>query len=57
MNRCIVALGIGLLMGAYLGYTNEDELEEMAHVMQKNQKRMSRKAQRAYRKVCSCMEH
>ncbi len=57
MNKCIIALGVGLVMGAYLGYTNEEELEEMAHVMHKNQKRMSRKAQRAYRKVCDCMEH
>ena len=57
MNKCVVALGIGLVVGAYLGYANEEEIDEMAHRMQKNQKKMSRKAHRAYRKVCDCMEH
>ncbi|HJB05352.1 MAG TPA: hypothetical protein H9715_06310 [Candidatus Merdibacter merdigallinarum] len=57
MNKCVVALGIGLVVGAYLGYANEEEIDEMAHLMQKNQKKMSRKAHRAYRKVCDCMEH
>ena len=44
MNKCVVALGIGLVVGAYLGYANEEEIDEMAHLMQKNQKKMSRKA-------------
>ena len=57
MNKCVVALGIGLVVGAYLGYANEEEIDEMAHLMQKNQKKMLRKAHRAYRKVCDCMEH
>ena len=48
MNKCVVALGIGLV---------EEEIDETAHLMQKNQKKMSRKAHRAYRKVCDCMEH
>lgn len=57
MNKSLMMLGVGLIMGAYLGYKNEEEIEEMAHLMQKNQKKMSRKAHHAYRRVCSCMEH
>ena len=52
-----VMLGVGLIMGAYLGYANEEEIDEMAHLMHKNQKKMSRKAHRAYRTICSCMDH
>ena len=48
---------VGLIMGAYLGYANEEEIDEMAHLMHKNQKKMSRKAHRAYRTICSCMDH
>ena len=57
MNKCVMMLGVGLMVGAYLGYSNVDEIEEMAHIMHKNQRKMSRQAHRAYRKVCDCMEH
>ena len=57
MSKCVLMLGVGLIMGAYLGYANEEEIDEMAHLMHKNQKKMSRKAQRAYRTMCSCMAH
>ena len=50
MNKCVMMLGVGLMVGAYLGYSNGDEIEEMAHIMH-------RQAHRAYRKVCDCMEH
>ena len=49
MSKCVLMLGVGLIMGAYLGYANEEEIDEMAHLMHKNQKKMSRKAHRAYR--------
>ena len=57
MSKCVLMLGVGLIMGAYLGYANEEEIDEMAHLMHKNQKKMSRKAHRAYRTICSCMDH
>ena len=57
MNKCVMMLGVGLMVGAYLGYSNGDEIEEMAHIMHKNKRKMSRQAHRAYRKVCDCMEH
>ena len=57
MSKCVLMLGVALIMGAYLGYANEEEIDEMAHLMHKNQKKMSRKANRAYRTICSCMDH
>ncbi|MEI3117110.1 MAG: hypothetical protein V8S30_03530 [Merdibacter sp.] len=33
MNKCVMMLGVGLMVGAYLGYSNGDEIEEMAHIM------------------------
>ena len=57
MSKCVLMLGVGLIVGAYLGYANEEEIDEMAHIMQKNQKKMSRKAHHAYRTLCSCMDH
>ena len=57
MSKCVLMLGVGLIMGAYLGYANEEEIDEMAHLLHKNQKKMSRKAHRAYRTICSCMDH
>ena len=41
MSKCVLMLGVGLIMGAYLGYANEEEIDEMAHLMHKNQKKMS----------------
>ena len=42
MNKCLGAAVMGFLMGLYLGYMKDEEIEDLCHQSKKAEKKMKR---------------
>lgn len=47
MNKMIFWLGAGILIGTYVGYCNEEELDDMYRKTKKTKKKMMKKMNHA----------
>lgn len=47
---------ISFAAGMYVGYRNEDELEEMCRQGRRTKKKAMRRMHKAYDSVCDCMD-
>lgn len=43
MRKSVIALMSGVAIGVYLGYKNEDNIEDMAHMSKKYKKQLKKK--------------
>ena len=57
MNICMVSVMVGMAIGLYLGYTQEDEITDFYRKSKRNKKKMMRKIHKTYDHVCDCLEH
>ena len=57
MNKCMVSVMVGMAIGLYLGYTQEDEITDFYRKSKRNKKKMMRKIHKTYDHVCDCLEH
>ena len=57
MNKCMVSIMVGMAIGLYLGYTQEDEIADFYRKSKRNKKKMMRKIHKTYDHVCDCLEH
>lgn len=57
MNKCMVSVMVGMAIGLYLGYTQEDEITDFYRKSKRNKKKMKRKIHKTYDHVCDCLEH
>lgn len=56
MNKCMMIAAISFAAGMYVGYRNEDELEEMCRQGRRTKKKAMRRMHKAYDSVCDCMD-
>ena len=42
MNKCLGAAVMGFLMGLYLGYMKDEEIEDLCHQSKKAEKKMKK---------------
>lgn len=56
MNKCLLSAALGMALGIYIGYSQEDELDDMCHKSKKAKKRMMKKFHHAADSICDCME-
>ena len=57
MNKCMVSVMVGMAIGLYLGYTQEDEITDFYRKSKRNKKKMMRRIHKTYDHVCDCLEH
>ena len=53
----MVSVMVGMAIGLYLGYTQEDEITDFYRKSKRNKKKMKRKIHKTYDHVCDCLEH
>lgn len=56
MNKCLSAAFMGLMIGIYIGYSQEEELSNICHSSHRNKKKMMRKIHKTYDHICDCMD-
>lgn len=56
MNKYIVSAALGMIVGIYIGYQEEDELEEICHKSKKAKRKMMKKLHHAGDMICDCMD-
>lgn len=56
MNKCMLSAAAGLLIGMYIGYSKEDEIEDLCHQSKKAKRRMKKKYQKAMDHVMDYMD-
>lgn len=55
MNKCMVAATIGFVVGMYIGYSKEDEIEGFCHQTKKTKKKMKRQYHKTMHHLMNCM--
>lgn len=45
-----------MAIGMYIGYTQEEELEDICRQSRRKKKKMMKKVHKAYDQVCDCMD-
>ena len=56
MNKYIVSAALGMIVGIYIGYHEEDELEEICHKSKKAKRKMMKKLHHAGDMICDCLD-
>ena len=56
MNKCLGAADMGFLMGLYLGYMKDEEIEDLCHQSKKAEKKMKKNYHKAMDQICDCMD-
>lgn len=56
MNKAIFWLGAGILIGTYVGYFNEEELDDMYRKSKKTKKKMMKRMNHACDTVCDYLD-
>ena len=56
MNKCLGAAVMGFLMGLYLGYMKDEEIEDLCHKSKKAEKKMKKNYHKAMVQICDCMD-
>lgn len=56
MNKYVVSAALGMVVGIYIGYSQEEELEDFCHQSKKTKKRMMKKLHHATDSICDCMD-
>lgn len=56
MNKCIVAAAFGLVIGMYIGFHEEEEIENLCHKSKRKKKKMMKQFHKTYDHVCDCMD-
>ena len=56
MNKYMVSAALGMVLGIYIGYSQEEELEDFCHNSKKTKKKMMKKLHHATDTICDCMD-
>ena len=56
MSKCFVSAMIGVAIGMYIGYHEEEEIEDFCRQSMKKKKKMMKKMHKTYDHVCDCMD-
>ncbi|MEG0330240.1 MAG: hypothetical protein RSC10_01785 [Longicatena sp.] len=56
MNKCFVSAGLALMVGIYIGYNQEEELEDICHTTKKQKKKILKKFHKTYDHICDYMD-
>lgn len=56
MNKCLGAAVMGFLMGLYLGYMKDEEIEDLCHQSKKAEKKMKKNYHKVMDQICDCMD-
>lgn len=52
----MVSAALGMVLGIYIGYSQEEELENFCHKSKKTKKKMMKKLHHATDTICDCMD-
>lgn len=56
MNKYVAAVALGFAAGVYVGFSKDDELEDICHQSRKTKRKAVRKLHKAYDTMCDCMD-
>lgn len=56
MNKCLTAALMGLMVGVYIGYTQEEELSDICRKTHRKKKKMMKKMHKTYDHICDCID-
>lgn len=56
MNKCLMSAILGLAIGVYIGYTQEEELSDVYRKSHRQKKKMMKKLHKSYDHLCDCMD-
>lgn len=56
MNKCILCACLGVAVGLYIGYSQEESIDDFYRNSKKRKKKMMKKMQKTYDHVCDCMD-
>lgn len=56
MNKYVVAAAVGFAAGVYVGFSKDDELEDICRQSRKTKRKAVRKFHKAYDTMCDCMD-
>lgn len=56
MNKCLVSAALGLMVGMYIGYSQEEELSDMYHKSHRQKKKMMKKLHKTCDHICDCFD-
>ena len=55
MNKCVVAGLMGLAVGMYIGYSQEEGIEDLCRESRRKKKKVMKKMHKTYDHLCDCM--
>lgn len=55
MNKFVTATCVGFLIGVYIGYSKEEQLETMYRKSCKKKRKVLSEVHKAYDDICDCM--
>lgn len=56
MKECVMAAMIGFVLGVYVGYQNENELDDLYHQGKRTKRKAMKNMHKAYDRMCDCMD-
>lgn len=56
MNRCFVAALMGLAAGMYIGYSQEENIDDMCRETRRTKKKVMKNMHETYDHLCDCMD-
>lgn len=56
MNKCIVFATLGLIVGMYIGYSQDEEIEDLCRQSRRKKKKMMKNMEKTYDHLCDCMD-
>lgn len=56
MNKCMIAATLGFLVGMYIGYSKEDEINDICRQSKRTKKKMKRQYHKAMNHLMDCMD-
>lgn len=56
MNKCVLSAVAGIMLGVYIGYSQEEELEQICRKSKRSKKKMMKKMHHAADTICDCMD-
>lgn len=56
MNKCMISIAMGFLIGMYIGYTQEDEIDDLCRQSKKTKKKIKRNYHKAMDQICDYMD-
>lgn len=56
MNKCFISAALGLIVGMYIGYSQEEELDDLCRQSRRKKKKMMKTMHKTYDHLCDCMD-